>query len=97
MAAHMGVDFGPVTIYLYQVAMVLAAIFLMPASRARRSSYVLPGMFLATMVCWAVVGFAVGNPTDRALREFLYLFEHKHRVALFELGGIGEPRPIQYH
>ena len=72
---HMGVDFGPVTIYLYQVAMVLAAIFLVRASRAQRSSYILPGMFLATMVCCAVVGFAVGNPTDRVLREFVYLFE----------------------
>jgi O-Antigen ligase len=72
---HMGLAFGLVAIYLYQVAMVLAAIFLMPASRVRRSSYVLPGMFLATIVCWTVVGFAAGNPTDRALREFLYLFE----------------------
>ncbi len=72
---HMGFAFGTVPIYLYQVAMVLAAIFLMQASRARRSSYVLPGMFLATIVCWMVVGFAAGNPTDRASHEFLYLFE----------------------
>ena len=73
---HIGKDFGVVTIYLYQVAMVLAAIYLvMPVSRVRWSSYILPGMFLATMACYAIVGYALGNPTDRALREFLILFE----------------------
>ncbi|HTX54348.1 MAG TPA: O-antigen ligase family protein [Candidatus Baltobacteraceae bacterium] len=72
---HIGKDLGMVTIYLYQVAIVLAAIFLIPASRLRRSSYILPGMFLATMVCWAIVGLAAGNPTDRVLREFQFLFE----------------------
>jgi O-Antigen ligase len=72
---HIGKVIGPVTIYLYHVAMVLAAAFLIPASRVRRSSYILPGMLLATMVGCAVVGFAVGNPTDRVLREFLILSE----------------------
>jgi O-antigen ligase/polysaccharide polymerase Wzy-like membrane protein len=73
---HIGKDLGVVTIYLYQVAIVLAAIYLLkPVSRLRRSSYILPGMFLATMVCCAVVGFAAGNPIDRVLREFSILFE----------------------
>jgi hypothetical protein len=73
---HIGKDFGVVTIYLYQVTMMLAAIyFLLPVSRVRRSSYILPAMFLAAIVCYAVVGIAVGNPTDRVLREFLILFE----------------------
>ncbi len=73
---HIGKDLGVVTIYLYQVAIVLAAIYILkPVSRLRRSSYILPGMFLALMVCCAVVGFAAGNPIDRVLREFSILFE----------------------
>jgi O-Antigen ligase len=73
---HIGKDFGVVTIYLYQVAMALAAIYLlMSVSRVRWSAYILPAMFLAAMVCYAVVGIAVGNPIDRVLREFLILFE----------------------
>lgn len=73
---HIGKDIGVVTVYLYQVATVLAAIyFLLPTSRLRRSAYILPGMFLATMVCYAALGLAAGNPLDRVLREFLILFE----------------------
>ncbi len=73
---HIGEDFGVVTIYLYQVATVLAAVyFLLPVSRVRRSAYVLPAMFLAAMVCFAVVGFLAGNHMDRVLREFIILFE----------------------
>lgn len=73
---NIGKDVGPVTIYLYQLATGLAAIyFLLPISRLRRSDYIVPGIFVATMVCCAVAGFAAGNPIDRALREFLILFE----------------------
>jgi hypothetical protein len=73
---HVGADIGVVTIYLYQVATVLAAIyFLRSIARLRRSDYILPGVFLATVVCFAVVGFAAGNPADIVLREFLVLCE----------------------
>jgi O-antigen ligase len=73
---HIGKDIGPVTIYLYQVTTGLAVIYLLiPISRLRRSDYILPVMFLATIVCYAVVGFAAGNPIDRVLREFLILLE----------------------
>jgi hypothetical protein len=73
---HIGKDLGAVTIYLYQVTIVLATIYLLiPVFRARRSSYLLPAMFLATLVCYAAVGIAVGNPIDRVLREFVILLE----------------------
>lgn len=73
---HVGADFGVVTIYLYQVATVLAAIyFLRSIARLRRSDYMLPGIFFVTTVCFAVVGFAAGNPKDAVVREFLILFE----------------------
>jgi hypothetical protein len=73
---HIGKDFGVVTIYLYQVALALAAIYLlMPATNVRWSAYLLPAMFLATIAGYAVVGIAVGNPIDRVLREFLILLE----------------------
>ena len=57
----LGMVFGPVAIYAYQVALLVAICYLIPIVRPRFSAYLLPGMFLFTVVCFTVVGFATGH------------------------------------
>ncbi len=74
-ALHIGKDIGPVTIYGGHVLLVLAICYLIPVARLRPSAYVVPGMFFAAVMAFAVIGFAVGNPTDKVLHELTYLLE----------------------
>jgi hypothetical protein len=72
---HMGMVFGPVSIWAYHVALLLAICYLIPIVRPRFSAYLLPGMFLLTVVCFTVVGFANGYEAKSVVREATALFE----------------------
>lgn len=72
---HMGMIFGPVSIWAYDVALLLAICYLIPIVRPRFSAYLLPGMFLLTVVCFTVVGFATGYDAKSVVREATSLFE----------------------
>jgi hypothetical protein len=72
---HLGMVFGPVAIYAYHVALLLAICYLIPIARPRFSAYLLPGMFLLTVVCFTVVGFAAGHDPEAVAREATSMFE----------------------
>jgi len=72
---HTGMVIGPVSIYAYQVALILAIGYLIPIVRPRFSDYLLPGMFGLTVVFFTAVGFATGNPTVVTLAEAIPLLE----------------------
>ena len=72
---HTGMVIGPVTIYAYQVALILAIGYLIPIVRPRFSDYLLPGMFGLTVVFFTAVGFATGHRTDVTLAEAITLLE----------------------
>ena len=72
---HVGKVVGPVSIYAYQVAVVLAICFVLPVVRLRLSEYVLPGMFTLTAVYFAAVGLSTGHPAPVVLREASILLE----------------------
>jgi O-Antigen ligase len=80
---HVEMLFGPVVIYAYHVALLLAIGYLIPIVRPRLSAYLLPGMFLLTVVCFTVVGFATGHEAKQVVLEATPLFE---MVAGFMLG-----------
>ena len=67
---HMGMIFGPVDIWAYQVAVLLAIGYLISIVRPRLSAYLLPGMFSLT-----VVGFVTGHDAEVVAVEAQYLFE----------------------
>jgi len=71
----LGMVFGPVVIYAYQVGLLLAICYLIPIARPRFSAYLLPGMFLLTVVCFMVVGFASGRDAKWVVSEATGLFE----------------------
>ena len=66
---------GPVAINAYQVAVLLAIVFLIPIARLRFSAYVLPGIFLLTVAFFAAAGMADGNDLKLVGREALLLCE----------------------
>jgi hypothetical protein len=70
-----GMTFGPVAIYAYHVTLILAIGYLIPIVRPRFSDYLLPGMFVLTVVFFTAVGLAVGNPTGVTLEEATRLLE----------------------
>jgi O-Antigen ligase len=72
---HVGMVFGPVEIDAYMVALLLAICYLIPIVRPRFSAYLLPGMFLLTVVYFAGVGFATGHDGARVVREATFLLE----------------------
>lgn len=67
--------FGPVAIYPFDVTLILAIGYLIPIVRPRFSDYLLPGMFVLTVVLFTAVGLAVGHPTDVTLWEATRLLE----------------------
>ena len=71
----LGMVFGPVSIWAYHVALLLAICYLIPIVRPRFSAYLLPGMFLLTVVCFTVVGFVTGHDAESVVREATALFE----------------------
>lgn len=74
-ALHIGKVLGPISIYTYQVALVLAILFLIPAARLRFSRYTLPLMFLLTVLGFTAAGMARGNDLEATLREASFLCE----------------------
>lgn len=80
---HMGMVFGPVSVYASHVAVMLAICYLIPIVRPRFSSYLLPGIMAFTVLFFAAVGFTMGHPADVVAREATILLE---MVAGFVLG-----------
>ena len=72
---HMGMVFGPVDIFAYQVALLLAICYLISIVRPRLSAYLLPGMFLLIVVCLTVVGCVTGHDAKVVVHEAQFLFE----------------------
>jgi hypothetical protein len=72
---HTGMVFGPVTIWGYHVALLLAICYLIPIVRPPASAYLLPGMFLFIVVYFTVVGFVTGHDAKIVLDETTCLFE----------------------
>lgn len=72
---HVGKIVGPVAIYASHVVLVLAVCFLLPKARLRLGDYLLPGMFVATVIYFAAVGFATGHEPAIVIRETTFLLE----------------------
>ncbi len=72
---HVGKIVGPVAIYASHVVLVLAICFVLPKARLRFSDYLLPGMFAATVIYFAAVGFATGHTPTIVVREATFLLE----------------------
>lgn len=72
---HVGKVIGPVSIYAYQVAILLAIAFLIPIARLRFSAYIPPAILLLTVLFFAGVGIATGNSIDRVAYEATFLCE----------------------
>ncbi|OBI89622.1 polymerase [Mycobacterium asiaticum] len=72
---HVGKVIGPVSIYASHVVLVLAICFVLPAVRLRMSEYLLPGMFAATVLYFAAVGFSMGHNPAVVVREATFLLE----------------------
>ncbi|KKC03055.1 O-antigen ligase family protein [Mycobacterium nebraskense] len=72
---HVGKVIGPVAIYVYQVAAVLAIGYLIPIVRPRFKDFLLPGMFVLTVLYFTVVGFQMGHDTTMVLHESTTLIE----------------------
>ncbi|WP_407687319.1 O-antigen ligase family protein [Mycobacterium sp. HUMS_1102779] len=72
---HVGKVFGPVTIFAYQLAAVLAICYLLPAVRMRRSDFLLPGMLTLMVVFSTVVGFETGSDAKLVMRESTTMLE----------------------
>ncbi len=65
----------PMSAYTYQVAVVAAIVFLVPLVRLRFSAYVLPGIFLLTVLLFAAAGKAAGHDPEIVAHEVLFLCE----------------------
>ncbi|WP_156686585.1 O-antigen ligase family protein [Mycobacterium sp. Marseille-P9652] len=72
---HIGKVFGPVAVYAYQVAAILAICYLLPIVKLRSYDWLLPGMFAFTVVVFTVVGFQMGHDATMVMRESTTLFE----------------------
>ena len=72
---HTGMVFGPVTVWGYHVAMLLAICYLIPIARPPASAYLLPGLFLFIVVYFAVIGFVTGHDTKVLIDETTCLLE----------------------
>jgi O-antigen ligase len=74
-ALHVGKVIGPVTIYAYQVAAVLAICYLLPAARLRFRDWLLPGLLVLAIASATVVGFATGQMAKVVMRESTAMLE----------------------
>lgn len=61
----MGKVFGPLTIYAYHLAAILAICYLIPTAKPRSSDFVLPGILVAAVLWSTATGFATETPTSR--------------------------------
>nr|WP_207383912.1 O-antigen ligase family protein [Mycolicibacterium komanii] len=66
---------GPVTIWIYQVAAVLAICFLLPSARTRFTDFVLPGIFVLTVAYATFTGFATDQTEVVVWRESTTVLE----------------------
>jgi hypothetical protein len=72
---HIGKVFGPIPVYAYHVALILALCYLIPIVRPHLSMFRLPAMFVVTVIFFAEVGLAADNATDRVVHEAMYMLE----------------------
>ncbi len=72
---HVGKVIGPVAIFAYQIAALLAILYLLPLVKLRFSDYVLPGAFTLTVAYYTVVGLESGHDTTMVMRECTTLLE----------------------
>lgn len=72
---HIGKVFGPIPVYAYHVALVLAICYLIPIARPPLSAFRLPAMFALTALFFAQVGLVAGNDTAAIVHETMYLLE----------------------
>jgi hypothetical protein len=66
---------GPVPIYAYFLALLLAIGYLIPIGRPRFAAYLLPGMFVLTVATFAVAGATTGHDATVVVREATFLVE----------------------
>ncbi|WP_240629796.1 O-antigen ligase family protein [Mycobacterium colombiense] len=72
---HVGKVIGPVTIYAYHVAAVLAICYLIPAVRPRAHDFLLPGLLVLTVVWSTITGFETGHADLVVMRESTTMIE----------------------
>jgi O-antigen ligase len=72
---HIGKVIGPVAIYAYQLAAVLAICYLIPLVKPRFKDFLLPGMFVLTVLYFTLVGFQMGHDATMVLHESTTLIE----------------------
>lgn len=72
---HVGKVIGPVTIYAYHVAAVLAICYLIPSVRPRAYDFVLPGILVLTVVWSTITGFETGHADLVVMRESTTMLE----------------------
>lgn len=72
---HVGKIIGPVAIYAYHVAAVLAICYLIPIVRPRFADFLLPAMFVFTVLVYTVVGFQLEHEATMVMRESATLLE----------------------
>ena len=74
-ALHLVKQIGPLSVYAYQVAVLLAILFLIPVARLRFSRYAVPLIFLLAVFFFTAMGTVWGNDPDRTFREASFLCE----------------------
>lgn len=72
---HVGKVIGPVTIYAYHVAAVLAICYLIPSARPRSYDFVLPGLLVLTVAWSTITGFETGHAALVVMRESSSMIE----------------------
>lgn len=74
-ALHVGKVIGPVSVYLHQVAVLLAIVFLVPRAGLRFSQFVWPLLFGLTVTFFAAEGLMSGYDPAIVMREASFLYE----------------------
>lgn len=82
---HVGLNLGPITIYAYEVAVVLAILFLIPLADGWLSDMMPALLFLLTILVFTTYGVMGGNDIQRLGREAQFLVE---MVAGFVLAAL---------
>ena len=72
---HVGMNMGPITIYAYEVAVVLAILFLLPLAHVQRGDLTPALLLLLTIAVFTAYGVSAGNEVERLARETQFLVE----------------------
>ncbi|RAV14943.1 O-antigen ligase domain-containing protein [Mycobacterium colombiense] len=72
---HVGKVIGPMTIYAYHVAAVLAICYLIPAVKPRSADFLLPGLLVLIVLISTATGFATGHADLVVMRESTTMVE----------------------